>query len=258
MSKKRFTIHKESKYKEEWYAYPFSIKEDGEVVLETIPLSIAEKVRDKLNEQEELIEELHASDHMGWERAEHFEKELKQKKIYIKRLEYKVQKFKEMNGDQQKEINNLNQENSNLLGDKIRSLEEFEKCTNKLKAKILQLQEENEQLRFLIDINSVSERRKLERQVDEQQATIRKLQDLCGESDSENARLRLKSKELQKEIKLLKPTNIEQYEQIQKLQKENEQLNERVMVLEKLISDVETSEGMSIDNLIDTEMIGDE
>ena len=55
MSEKRFTIHKESKYKEEWYAYPFCIKEDGEVILETIPLSIAEKIRDKLNEQQATI-----------------------------------------------------------------------------------------------------------------------------------------------------------------------------------------------------------
>ena len=55
MTEKRFTIHKESKYKEEWYAYPFCIKEEGEVVLETIPLSIAEKVRDKLNEQQSII-----------------------------------------------------------------------------------------------------------------------------------------------------------------------------------------------------------
>ena len=57
MNEKRFTIHKESKYKEEWYAYPFCIKEDGEVVLETIPLFIAKKVRDKLNEQQATIEE---------------------------------------------------------------------------------------------------------------------------------------------------------------------------------------------------------
>ena len=57
MTEKRFTIHKESKYKEEWYAYPFCIKEEGEVVLETIPLSIAEKVRDKLNEQQDTIGE---------------------------------------------------------------------------------------------------------------------------------------------------------------------------------------------------------
>ena len=55
MSEKRFTIHKEDMYKEEWYAYPFCIKEDGEVVLETIPLYIAEKVRDKLNEQQATI-----------------------------------------------------------------------------------------------------------------------------------------------------------------------------------------------------------
>ena len=58
----------------------------------------------------------------------------------------------------------------------------------------------------------------------EQQATICKLQDLCGESDSENAKLRIENKRLCDEIKLLKPTNIEQYEQIQKLQEENEQL----------------------------------
>lgn len=45
---------------------------------------------------------------------------------------------------------------------------------------------------------------------------------------------------------------------MEKLEKENEQLKEIVIVLEKLISDVEASEGMSIDNLIDTEMIGDE
>ena len=53
---KRFTIHKENMYKEDWYDYPFCIKEDGEVVLETIPLFIAEKVRDKLNEQEQKIQ----------------------------------------------------------------------------------------------------------------------------------------------------------------------------------------------------------
>lgn len=56
MSEKRFTIHKENMYKEDWYDYPFCIKEDGEVVLETIPLFIAEKVRDKLNEQQATIQ----------------------------------------------------------------------------------------------------------------------------------------------------------------------------------------------------------
>ena len=60
--------------------------------------------------------------------------------------------------------------------------------------------------------------------LNEQQATIRKLQDLCGESDGENAKLRLENKKLCDEIRLLKPTNLEQYEQIVQLQKENEQL----------------------------------
>lgn len=62
--------------------------------------------------------------------------------------------------------------------------------------------------------------KQLEREVDEQEATIRKLQDLCGQSDYENAKLR-------EEVNLLRPTNLEQYEQIQKLQEENEKLKER-------------------------------
>ena len=36
-------------------------------------------------------------------------------------------------------------------------------------------------------------------QLGEQQATIRKLQDLCGQSDSENAKLRIENKRLQEE-----------------------------------------------------------
>ena len=71
------------------------------------------------------------------------------------------------------------------------------------------------------------------RLVDEQQATIRKLQDLCGKSDGENAKLRIENKMLEKEVNLLKPTNIEQYEQIQKLQEENEQLRKELGDCEK-------------------------
>ena len=70
---------------------------------------------DCLNEQQELIEELQVSDEMGWKRAENFEKkfekELRQKRIYIKRLEYKVEKFKEMNSEQQDTIRKLRNEN---------------------------------------------------------------------------------------------------------------------------------------------------
>ena len=36
--------------------------------------------------------------------------------------------------------------------------------------------------------------------LNEQQATIRKLQDLCGQSDSENAKLRIENKRLQEEL----------------------------------------------------------
>lgn len=70
-------------------------------------LLILSDVVDLLNEQQELIEELQISDEMGWKRAERFEKEcgkeLHNKKMYIKRLEYKVQKFKEEN-EQLKEM----------------------------------------------------------------------------------------------------------------------------------------------------------
>ena len=38
------------------------------------------------------------------------------------------------------------------------------------------------------------------KKLNEQQATIRKLQDLCGQSDSENAKLRIENKRLQKEL----------------------------------------------------------
>lgn len=65
-----------------------------------------------LNEQQEWIEELQVSDEMGWKRAERFEKkcpkELHNKKMYIKRLEYKVQKFKEENKQLKEEIERLN------------------------------------------------------------------------------------------------------------------------------------------------------
>ena len=37
--------------------------------------------------------------------------------------------------------------------------------------------------------------------LNEQQATIRKLQDLCGESDSENAKLRIENKKLKAQLR---------------------------------------------------------
>lgn len=101
MTEQQFEVFQECEYLEEWSSCPYCIKYDGETVFETLPLGIAKEVCKKLNEQQELIEELQVSDEMGWKRAEHFEKkcskELHNKKMYIKRLEYKVQKFKEEN-----------------------------------------------------------------------------------------------------------------------------------------------------------------
>ena len=45
---------------------------------------------------------------------------------------------------------------------------------------------------------------KLFDRIDEQQDTIKKLQDLCGESDSENAKLRIENKRLQEENEQLR------------------------------------------------------
>ena len=55
-----------------------------------------------------------------------------------------------------------------------------------------------------------------DKKIDEQQATIRKLQDLCGESDGENAKLRRENK---------------------KLKEENEQLRQQVQILKKEVRD---------------------
>ena len=38
------------------------------------------------------------------------------------------------------------------------------------------------------------------KRLNEQQATIRKLQDLCGESDSENAKLRIENEQLKNKL----------------------------------------------------------
>ena len=106
MSEKRFKLSK--------YATPSSVSyfcdENGRM--------LNKEVVKVLNEQQEEIEELQVSDEMGWKRAEHFEKkclkELHNKEMYIKRLEYKVQKFKGMNGEQQAIINKLKEENEQL------------------------------------------------------------------------------------------------------------------------------------------------
>ena len=78
-----------------------------------------------LNDQMELIEELHASDEMGWKMAERCKKdcprELQNKKRYIDRLEYKVQVFKEWNQYLEKENQKL-QEQLDKIPPKIKEV----------------------------------------------------------------------------------------------------------------------------------------
>ena len=51
-------------------------------------------------------------------------------------------------------------------------------------------------------LNKLSdENTRLHKKVDEQQATISQLQDLCGESDGENAKLRIENKKLKAKLK---------------------------------------------------------
>ena len=101
MSEKRFTIHKENMYKEDWYAYPFCIKEDGEVVLETIPSYIAEKVRDKLNEQDEEIKKLKRTER-SWRKIHCCNKESDNCGIVIEQ-QATIQSLKEENEQLRKE-----------------------------------------------------------------------------------------------------------------------------------------------------------
>ena len=109
MSEKRFTVVKGCDYNVEKEGYFIQDTHYGVLKFGSFwKEKFAKEDCKRLNDVCELIEELHTSDHMGWGRAEHFEKELKQKKSYIKRLEYKVQKFKEENEQLKKELKELN------------------------------------------------------------------------------------------------------------------------------------------------------
>ena len=104
-------------------------------------------------------------------------------------------------------------------------------CLNKLN-------DENEKLRFLININSVSERTKLERQVDEQQATITELKEEMVRlhkmsielMDRVIPNLRRENEQLKRENSAMKE---EQNEMIAHLKKQNEQLRTELSDCEK-------------------------
>ena len=159
MSEKRFKLD----YEEDDAIF---IVEDDDIVYpirnDTIKEFELQKLVDKLNEQQELIEELQVSDEMGWKRAERFEKkcpkELHNKNMYIKRLEYKVQKFKEINGEQQATINELQSIINHIKCEE--NCEDYDYCcetVNSLYDEIKHLKEENEQLRKQLDFYLLDE-----------------------------------------------------------------------------------------------------
>jgi septal ring factor EnvC (AmiA/AmiB activator) len=83
-------------------------------------------------------------------------------------------------------------------GSKCQILEDdVVRLLNEQQATIQSLQTELE----LVSGAKLFSRRELERKVKEQQATIRKLQDLCGKSDYENAKLRIENKKLKAKLK---------------------------------------------------------
>ena len=112
------------------------------------------KLSNKLNEQQEFIEELQVSDEMGWKRAEHFEKkcpkELHNKKMYIKRLEYKVQKFKEENEQLRQTIGSMIKEATKISNRNVqlhKQLKEKEQDEQLYANEILELRKANKEFR---------------------------------------------------------------------------------------------------------------
>ena len=82
-----------------------------------------------------------------------------------------------------------------------------EKKLNEQQATINELKEENKKLREEWEFSFRTElahhrvaEKELQEKIREQQATICKLQDLCGESDSENAKLRIENKQLKNKL----------------------------------------------------------
>ena len=86
-------------------------------------------------------------------------------------------------------------------GSKCQILEDdVVRLLNEQQATIQSLQTELE----LVSGAKLFSRRELERKVKEQQATIRKLQDLCGESDAENMKLKEENTSLKQRIRDIK------------------------------------------------------
>ena len=150
------------------------------------------ELEDLLNEQQELIEELQASDEMGWKRAEHFEKkcpkELHNKKMYIKRLEYKVQKFKEENEQLQKYNEQLKERLEKINGGYGHLTHRNGLTANEwlIESQERELKKKNEQIsdwieRHSKDIAKIGEQKATISALKEENIELKKLRKYCAE-----------------------------------------------------------------------------
>ena len=84
---------------------------------------------------------------------------------------------------------------------------DIEKQTHLINVEVVELLNEQQDQISKLQANVeylIDSKKELIEKIGEQQATIRKLQDLCGESDGENAKLRIENKKLKEENEQLK------------------------------------------------------
>ena len=87
--------------------------------------------------------------------------------------------------------------------------------------------------------------------LNEQQATIRRLQDLCGESDGENAKLRMKNNELQGQINRLNYI-------IEELRKDNYKRFEKINELKAKLKEKEEDERLYANEIVELRKTNEE
>ena len=119
--------------------------------------------------------------------------ELECKKKYL----YEYSMFWECNDGSKCQI--LEEDVCDLLNELNKEFEDCEKLLDSKDDFIHKFKRDIEELGISIKLFEDDIATK-DKKIEEQQDTIRKLQDLCGESDGENAKLRIENKRLQKEL----------------------------------------------------------
>ena len=120
--------------------------------------------------------------------------ELECKKKYL----YEYSMFWECNDGSKCQI--LEEDVCDLLNELNKEFEDCEKLLDSKDDFIHKFKRDIEELGISIKLFEDDIATK-DKKIEEQQATIRKLQDLCGESDSENAKLRIENKKLKAQLR---------------------------------------------------------